>query len=185
MAYYREEEPEMYHRLTRTGTYQHIQSNEELIRDIKIATQYWHQKFAGKKHHYLIYQQYCCFLLETPYVPVEHLPPHEDMHVEYQFRYPRKCYWLSHAQLSELSKSAFHCRIQTPFWNWIVQQRLARGTKGPNRSPEGLPAYPPGITIDGGREKDPVEDKEPQIISPKVVPKNLRSEKGWVEIPLR
>ena len=120
----------MYNKLTASGKY--YASDEDIIRlgdDIDIACDYFCNQYQNKKQYYMIHQEYCSHLLELPYIPSEHFPPHEDMHINYTHRYSRICCWLPISTILKLHPLAFHFRIRTPIQKWFCKNFVCTSGK--------------------------------------------------------
>ena len=46
------------------------------------------------------------------YLPIEDIPPYEDMHIDYSFRHKRECRWFTIEQLRDMDVNDYHMRLR-------------------------------------------------------------------------
>jgi hypothetical protein len=89
--------------------------------DIKKSVEFYKNKIGARGLPYIMDRNYCFFFMQIPYIPINLLPRHEDMHIHYNYRYPRKCIWISISQLTSIRQADFHMRIRCGFYGMIQQ----------------------------------------------------------------
>lgn len=57
-------------------------------------------------------ETYISFFLKVIYIPKQHIPNAEDIHIDYNYRYKRSCEWFTLDQLLKLDNSSLHKRLQ-------------------------------------------------------------------------
>lgn len=86
----------------------------ELKRQIPISTKYFFNRINKYVNPINLSSKetYVSYIVKVEYVPAEHIPRAEDIHIPYETRYIRECRWFTMNDLAYLSENDFHKRLQ-------------------------------------------------------------------------
>ncbi len=86
--------------------------NSVIIDLIPKSTEFYVKKISSSPLYISSKEIYISYLVKVPYVPDTDLPIAEDMHINYDIRYLRKCRWFSISDITTIDQKYLHKRLQ-------------------------------------------------------------------------
>lgn len=104
--------------------YNLLKENENLFYDddtvailkklIQLSQKYYYDKITefASPINISSKETYISYFVKVPYIEIEDIPRAEDIHISYDVRYIRNCYWYTLEDLMNLNEKDFHKRLQ-------------------------------------------------------------------------
>src|SRR5690606_7615491 len=86
-----------------------------ILPDLIIKSKKYYEDKLNKKENLLYLSSkevYVTYFLDVQYIPYDHLPLAEDLHIHYEDRYIRECKWFSYDEIVKMDDTMFHKRLQ-------------------------------------------------------------------------